>query len=60
VGNKSDLPESRQVSTQEGLDLANQLKVQFVETSAKSADNIEKCFMMVSKEVVGRLKVQKG
>jgi hypothetical protein len=42
------------------LDLANQLKVSYIETSAKSADNIDNSFMTISKEVISRLKVNKG
>eukprot|EP00128_Syssomonas_multiformis_P001709 Colp12_sorted_trinity150504_noHs@22062 len=44
VGNKSDLENDRQVSTQEGKDLAKQLKVSFLETSAKQRLNVDKVF----------------
>jgi hypothetical protein len=42
------------------LDLANQLKISYIETSAKSADNIDNSFLTISKEVISRLKVNKG
>jgi Ras family protein len=40
VGNKSDLNIQRQVTTQEGLDLAQQWNCPFVETSAKHDENV--------------------
>jgi hypothetical protein len=42
------------------LDLANQLKVSYIETSAKSSDNIDNSFLTISKEVIQRLKINKG
>jgi len=54
VGNKSDLIEQRQVSTQEGADLANELsttrasKISHIETSALSGENIEDAFSLIS------------
>ena len=43
VGNKTDL--TPQVHTAEGLALARQYNLQFVETSAKDATNVETAFM---------------
>lgn len=43
VGNKTDLNIQRQVSTQEGQDLASQWNCPFVETSAKHDENVCKC-----------------
>lgn len=40
VGNKSDLNIQRQVTTQEGLDLAQSWNCPFVETSAKHDENV--------------------
>ena len=60
VGNKSDMTDKRQVSFQEGQDLANQLRVKYIETSAKSADNIDNSFQEISKDVIARLKANKG
>jgi Ras family protein len=40
VGNKSDLNIQRQVSNQEGLDLAQKWNCPFVETSAKHDENV--------------------
>ena len=45
VGNKSDRITEREVSTQEGLALACELRCEFVETSAKNNANVEKSFI---------------
>lgn len=48
IGNKVDLEDSRQVSTNKGEELANQIKaVDFIETSAKYGDNVEKAFQRI-------------
>lgn len=44
VGNKSDMKEERQVTEEEGRKLAESLKVPWLETSAKSGDNVEQAF----------------
>lgn len=45
VANKSDLrPEQRQVKTEEGKKLAQELDCGFTEASAKYKENIEKAF----------------
>lgn len=44
VGNKIDLENQRNVSTEEGRNLANSLGLQFVEASAKLGTNVELCF----------------
>lgn len=42
VGNKSDLGERRKVSAQEAQDRARQWGVPYVETSAKTRENVDK------------------
>lgn len=44
VGNKSDLEDERQVSYEEGVNLAKQFNAPFLETSAKQAINVEESF----------------
>jgi small GTP-binding protein len=44
VGNKSDLEMDRTVNSQEGSDMAKQLKIPYLETSAKLKINVDKCF----------------
>ncbi|ETN84103.1 hypothetical protein NECAME_07051 [Necator americanus] len=41
VGNKTDLGDKRQVSTEEGQRKANELNVMFIETSAKAGYNVK-------------------
>mmetsp|Transcript_23935 Transcript_23935/g.67048 ORF Transcript_23935/g.67048 Transcript_23935/m.67048 type:complete len:192 (-) Transcript_23935:82-657(-) len=44
VGNKCDLEEKREVSTQEGQELGKQFGAEFKETSAKTRVNVEEAF----------------
>eukprot|EP00029_Vermamoeba_vermiformis_P005339 TRINITY_DN182_c0_g1_i2.p1 TRINITY_DN182_c0_g1~~TRINITY_DN182_c0_g1_i2.p1 ORF type:complete len:216 (+),score=45.88 TRINITY_DN182_c0_g1_i2:48-650(+) len=52
VANKCDLDASeRQVSTQEGEDLAKEWRVPFFETSAKTRKNIDEAFFAIAREI---------
>ncbi|EIE79843.1 hypothetical protein G6F46_006460 [Rhizopus delemar] len=51
VGNKCDLESDRQVSSQEGKDLAKQFGCQFIETSAKQKIHVEEAFFEVVKDI---------
>ena len=55
VGNKSDLVAKRQVDTQAAKDLADSLAIPFLETSAKSATNVEQAFMTMASEIKTRM-----
>ncbi|PFH49232.1 hypothetical protein AMATHDRAFT_148105 [Amanita thiersii Skay4041] len=44
VGNKSDKVQEREVSREEGAALARQFNCEFIETSAKTAQNVERVF----------------
>ncbi|KAJ3441140.1 ras and ef-hand domain-containing protein [Anaeramoeba flamelloides] len=50
MGNKIDLEEERVVSTEEGENLAAQHNVPFFETSAKTGENVEKCFLLLTEQ----------
>ena len=45
IGNKCDLEGERQVSIEEGHELAKELDVPFLETSAKDNSNVEQVFV---------------
>eukprot|EP01083_Nonionella_stella_P107832 312833_1 len=53
VGNKIDLNDHRQVTKNEGEEKSNQLNVMFMETSAKSGDNIKSLFRKVATNLPG-------
>ncbi|KAL5113414.1 RAS1 protein [Pleosporales sp. CAS-2024a] len=51
VGNKCDLDGERQVSTQEGQNLAKTFGCKFIETSAKSRINVDNAFYDIVREI---------
>jgi GTPase KRas protein len=51
VGNKCDLESQRQVSKEEGEELANRYGYPFIETSAKTGHNVEECFFQLIRKV---------
>lgn len=55
VGNKVDLQESRAVQKSEGEALARSLGVLYVETSAKTGENVDSVFMNLSKQIYDTL-----
>lgn len=59
VGNKSDLEDSRQVTTSEGQDLARTFGVPFRETSAKTRTNVDEAWFDLVREI-RRLSVNVG
>ncbi|KAJ2341781.1 GTPase Ryh1 [Coemansia erecta] len=48
VGNKTDLSDARQVSTEEGEKKARDLNVMFMETSAKAGHNVKALFKKIA------------
>jgi small GTP-binding protein len=52
VGNKIDLTDSRKVSKEEGEALANELGLSYIETSAKTGENIEDAFKMLALNII--------
>ncbi|KAJ6457978.1 ras-like protein [Mycena sanguinolenta] len=51
IGNKCDLEAEREVSMQEGRDLAEELGCAFIETSAKQNINVEEAFFNVIRQI---------
>ncbi len=49
------MDESRQVSTDEGKELADQHNIRFMETSAKESSNVEEAFTLMTKEIKSRV-----
>ena len=54
VGNKSDLTDRRQVSLKTAQDRAESWKVPYVETSAKTRENVDKVFFDLMREIRSR------
>lgn len=55
VGNKSDLETKRQVTFEEGKELADSLGIKFIEASAKSNTNVDKAFMTLAGDIKAKV-----
>ncbi|KAI9361096.1 ras family-domain-containing protein [Pilaira anomala] len=53
VGNKTDLNEKRDVTTEEGEKRAKELNVMFIETSAKAGHNVKSLFRKIAQALPG-------
>jgi len=53
VGNKTDLNDKRQVTTEEGEKKAKEFKVMFIETSAKAGHNVKVLFRRIAQALPG-------
>jgi len=58
VGNKQDLSHKRKVPLEDCLRLADQWKVPYIETSAKTRTNVDKCFYDLMDEIYRRKKTE--
>eukprot|EP00929_Paragymnodinium_shiwhaense_P038576 TRINITY_DN20369_c0_g1_i2.p1 TRINITY_DN20369_c0_g1~~TRINITY_DN20369_c0_g1_i2.p1 ORF type:complete len:179 (-),score=37.95 TRINITY_DN20369_c0_g1_i2:219-755(-) len=54
VGNKTDLADKRQVSTEEGEEKAKESNVMFIETSAKMGHNVKALFRQLAQALPGQ------
>ncbi|KAF7319723.1 Rab-type small GTP-binding protein [Mycena kentingensis (nom. inval.)] len=55
VGNKSDWTDKRVVTEEQGKELANELGIELIETSAKLNDGVEKAFFQLARDIKTRL-----
>ena len=51
IGNKSDWTEKRAVTEEQGRELANELGIKFMETSAKVNEGVEEAFFTLARSV---------
>lgn len=58
VGNKADLDTKRAVSFEQAKEFADSLGIEFIETSAKNSENVEKAFMMMASQIKKKYKTQ--
>jgi len=55
IGNKRDLEEERQVTFMEASNFAQEHELIFLETSAKTGENIEEAFLKCSKTILAKI-----
>lgn len=58
VGNKCDLTSKRAVTTEQAKEFADSLGIEYLETSAKNATNVEKAFTTMAAQIKARYKTQ--
>jgi Ras-related protein Rab-11A len=58
IGNKSDLVDERKVSREQATNLAKQLNIPYMETSALNASNVEQAFMSLVTSIYQKKKLQ--
>ncbi|KAJ9126090.1 GTPase Ypt2 [Naganishia onofrii] len=55
IGNKCDWDEKRAVTLEQGRQLADELGIRFVETSAKDNEGVEEAFFTLARDIKTRL-----
>ncbi len=55
IGNKKDLEEQRQVKYEEGKKLAEENNLLFLETSAKTAENVQEAFAISAEKILEQI-----
>jgi len=58
VGNKFDLVDQKTVDTATAKEFAESFNIPYIETSAKTAHNVEKCFIQMATDIKHRLSNQ--
>jgi small GTP-binding protein len=56
IGNKSDLAEARQVTQSQAVAFSERHGLEYLETSAKSGDNVTEAFVRLSKTITDKVK----
>lgn len=54
IGNKCDMEEEREVSAEEAMSLADRHGMKYIETSAKTSENVVDAFVMITQQVFQR------
>lgn len=57
IGNKCDWDEKRAVTLEQGRQLADELGLRFVETSAKDNEGVEEAFFTLARLATGSLRI---
>ena len=55
IGNKKDLEDQRQVKYEDGKRLAEEHNLLFLETSAKTAENVQECFTVSAERILDQI-----
>lgn len=58
IGNKADLNGKRAVSSKEGKDFADSMGIEFLETSAKTSQNVEQAFLSMAAKIKSKMMSQ--
>lgn len=58
IGNKSDWTDKRAVTEEQGRELANELGIKFMETSAKINEGVEEAFFTLARSVPWRVLIE--
>jgi small GTP-binding protein len=58
VGNKCDIDVKREVTIEEGKDLASRFNMSFIETSAKNTTNVAIMFQQLAREIKTRISME--
>uniref|UniRef100_A0A6B2LIG9 Ras-related protein Rab-18 n=1 Tax=Arcella intermedia TaxID=1963864 RepID=A0A6B2LIG9_9EUKA len=51
IGNKSDKEDQREVSTERGIEFSRLNNINFMETSAKTGDNVDRAFQIILQDI---------